>query len=580
MTMRVIALNPPGRLPTVVYDPGEWWSRLAASATQPAFLAANLTWWRFLCSADGAGMVAGASRRGWGFPRRADLRPAAEAAGQALERLRQRLVYDTAEAYLGAVTPLAEYLALLNLSQDELSFEIDFGVRARPVDYHDSRALVGYARRQTLLGRLIAAAIPPTPPIDLLLVAVSRPEELLTALIAVRVLKERHPALHACLADHGHENFTLAPHLERLRASGALESVFDTIIESKDERDHVVIELTAAVAAGQAPRGYLGAPIRHGSRPADQRPISPPVAETFCGEPIMWTRISPRRCFWDRCTFCALNAKYADTRVPSAAELPHALDRLEAFVAAGYRIVNFGDEALSPALLERLCRGILDRGLHLRWACCCKLETAYTPELFALMRAAGCYEIFWGLESISPRVLRLMDKEVPGLDRHGIRRVLEQANAAGIGLHLSLMAGFPGDTPAEVAASVEFTIEALRDATHATFNLNRFMLLDGSPIMADPARFGVMPRPAIGDMAYHRGYRLHRGLAPDAAEVERLHERFIRRLYEGLGWDRFGAGPGPAMALDLHFFFGHGSLFKQSDDHAFANPLRQAAGVS
>ena len=29
--MRVAAMTPPGRFPTVVYDPGEWWSHLAAS---------------------------------------------------------------------------------------------------------------------------------------------------------------------------------------------------------------------------------------------------------------------------------------------------------------------------------------------------------------------------------------------------------------------------------------------------------------------------------------------------------------------------------------------------------------------
>ena len=56
-----------------------------------------------------------------------------------------------------------------------------------------------------------------------------------------------------------------------------------------------------------------------------------------------------------------------------------------------------------------------------------------------------------------------MDKEVHGLDQDGVRRILDQANEAGIGLHISLMAGFPGDGPADAAASVSSSLR--RSAT-------------------------------------------------------------------------------------------------------------------
>ena len=106
------------------------------------------------------------------------------------------------------------------------------------------------------------------------------------------------------------------------------------------------------------------------------------------------------------------------------------------------------------------------------------------------------------------------------------------------------------------------------------------MLLDGSPIMADPERYGVIQQSTPGDMPFRHAYRLAPDIARDGALVDRLVPGLLRRLYEGLGWDRFGIGPGSDTALDLHFFFGHGSIFKQSVDHPFANPLRQAAGVA
>ncbi len=578
--MRISLLSPPGRLPTVVYDPGAWWSHLAALGSEPERMDLNAAWWRVVCGGAGADVMQAAPRHLWQRPFRGDAGAAAVSAGRSLGALQEPAAYATAARFVESVTPLARHLAALNRSQGDLLFHADFGVRVMGLDYGDSRALVEYAQQETPLSALIAAAIDRTErPLDVLIATVSRPEELLSALIAVRLLKVRQPRLHACLADHSHENFTLATHLHRLRGRGTLESIFDTIIESKDDRDSLVPKVVADVAAGHAPRGYL-------SRSAQAMPLRtepwtlPPPGETFCSEPILWTRISPRRCYWDRCNFCALNAKFADPRSPSLDSIPVALDRLEAATRGGYRIVNFGDEALSPAMLESLSRGILERGIEVRWACCCKLETAYTPALFALMRAAGCYEVFWGLESISPRVLRLMGKEVPGLDRDSIGRILRRANEAGLGLHVSLMAGFPGDTPGEAAESVEFVIEALRGLSNATFNLNRFMLLDGSPIMADPGRFGVTPEPATGDMPFRHAYRLVAGLADDADRIDQLLPSLQRRLHDGLGWDRFGDGPGAALARDLHFFFGHGSIFKQSGDHAFVNPLLHRAAAA
>jgi hypothetical protein len=578
--MRVALLSPPGRLPTVVYDPGAWWSDVVALGMEPRRLDLNAAWWKAICGASGANAARAGSRTVVQRLFHRDMPASAAAAGRSLQLLSERDTYATADGFIGSVTPFARHLSALNHAQSDVFFHIDFGVRVIGLDYDDSRALVAYARRETPLSVLIEAALDPIDqPVDIVVVTVSRPEELLSALIAVRLLKRRHPGVHACLADHSHENFTLATHLDRLRASGSLDAVFDTIIERRDDRDMLVPSIVAKVAAGQAPSGYLSRP----AQPEPARVHGPavvPPSETFCSEPILWTRLSPRRCYWDRCTFCALNAKFSDPRSPSVDSVPDGLDRLEAAASLGYHTINFGDEALSPAILERLSRGILDRGIEVRWACCCKLETAYTPALFRLMRAAGCYEVFWGLETISPRVLRLMQKEVPGLDRAGIGRILREANRAGLGLHVSLMAGFPGDTPGDAVDTVEFVVETLRDLSNATFNLNRFMLLDGSPIMAEPEPFGVIPKPATGDMPFRRAYQLVGGIADDADRIDRAFPWLLGRLREGLGWDRFGSGRGVQTALDLHFYFGQGSIFKQRAGHAFANPLRNVVATA
>ncbi len=577
--MRVALLTPPGRLPTVVYDPGAWWSELVRLGVEPRRLDLNVAWWLALCGAGGVNLA----RSGWRnrvprLGRAARVSPAA--ATRSLLGLRDRASYASADRFIAAVTPFARYLSQLNAAQAELLLHVDFGARVVGLDYGDSRALVAYARRRSRLAGLIEAALDRVEePVDVAIVTVSRPEELLTALVAVTLLKRRQPGVHACLADHSHENFTLATHLDQLRASGALEAVFDTIVEQRDDRDVVVPDVVRRIAAGEAPAGYVT------RRPGSELAATPvaamaPPTQTFCSEPILWTRLSPRRCYWDKCTFCALNAKFADRRAPPVEAVPEALDRLAAAASLGYRTISFGDEALSPTIVERLAHGILERNLDIRWACCCKLETAFTPALFRLMRAAGCYEVFWGLESISPRVLRLMRKEVPGLDRAGIGRLLRDADRAGLGVHLSLIAGFPGDTPNEVMDSVEFVVDTLRDLSNATFNLNRFMLLDGSPIMTDPESFGVIPRPATGDMPFRLGFDLVPDLAESAGRIDQALPWLQQHLREALGWSRFGSDVGARMAIDLHFFFGQGSIFKQAGGHRFTNPLRNEAAAA
>jgi len=242
---------------------------------------------------------------------------------------------------------------------------------------------------------------------------------------------------------------------------------------------------------------------------------------------------------------------------PSSNEIPGVLDRLEVLVLAGYRTVIFSDEALSPAILDNFSRGLADRGIKLRWSCRCKLELAFTPELFRQMHEAGCCQVLFGLESISPRMLRLMDKYVEGLDAHAIDNIFRALDRAGIGLHVNLIGGFPGDTPEELISSVEFVIQSLATLSNATFLLNRFALFCGSPVMNNPAAFGIEPVHVDGDMPWAYPYEHAPGFKANGLAVARLLPELKQRLTTGLGWDRFGAGAGTRAAINLYFLTGH-----------------------
>ena len=49
--MRVLALTPPGRFPSVALDTGLWWDRVASGGQHELVrFSANYAWWRVMCS--------------------------------------------------------------------------------------------------------------------------------------------------------------------------------------------------------------------------------------------------------------------------------------------------------------------------------------------------------------------------------------------------------------------------------------------------------------------------------------------------------------------------------------------------
>ena len=163
--MKVLSLTSPGRFPTVVHDPGHWWSTLAASGTHRLCrFSANAEWWRVLCSPGIAHIVGGSlARRAVRRIRGTDLNASAMRAGRALEQLCCSDTYESASRYIETVSASAEHVAVLNRIQKGLWFSLESGVRVVGLDYDESRVLVDYARRRTALSDLIESSLEACP---------------------------------------------------------------------------------------------------------------------------------------------------------------------------------------------------------------------------------------------------------------------------------------------------------------------------------------------------------------------------------------------------------------------------------
>ena len=80
--------------------------------------------------------------------------------------------------------------------------------------------------------------------------------------------------------------------------------------------------------------------------------------------------------------------------------------------------------------IKELCERLLRENIRVEWSAQVRVEAARDPELLDLMRRAGCYVVFVGLESINPATLKAYNKSqdldnikdcVINFHKHGIK---------------------------------------------------------------------------------------------------------------------------------------------------------------
>jgi hypothetical protein len=205
--------------------------------------------------------------------------------------------------------------------------------------------------------------------------------------------------------------------------------------------------------------------------------------------------------------------------------------------------------------------------------------------LLTLAANAGCYEILFGLETTSDALLHKMGKAVDGLNPDGVASIFRDMKQIGLGVHVNLICGFPGETLAEADATVKFVVETLAGHRNATYRLNRFTLFPDTPIFSEPSLFGIAHIQMRGDMPQHFAFELTEDVAAETAPVLRQFDAYSARLANGLGWDEIASNAAGRAALDLYFSSGHGAIFKSLSINPFeaaraatpANPAQMSS---
>ncbi len=177
--------------------------------------------------------------------------------------------------------------------------------------------------------------------------------------------------------------------------------------------------------------------------------------------------------------------------------------------------VNFFDDTfiVDENRVRKLCAALKklhEQGILYDWHCLTRADKT-DPELFRIMKEAGCSQVTYGIESGSQKILDVVGKQTTVEENINAIKV---AKAAGIKVRAQMIVGLPGET----RETVEETAKFIREAPADSFGMHIFVPLPGCRIWKDPEKFDF---PIDKDTTFEYYHTIGKRTENDAANLHR-----------------------------------------------------------
>lgn len=176
------------------------------------------------------------------------------------------------------------------------------------------------------------------------------------------------------------------------------------------------------------------------------------TASRVSGNAFCPTIIVARGCPF-QCTYCS--------RTFGRTFRAHSIERIikeikELITTFKVRQVNIEADTLTvkKSFLIDLCTAMIDTGINrvIKWTCESRVDTV-DAEILHLMKRAGCWQISYGVETGSQRLLDLINK---GVTLRQVEEAFDMTKKAGITIRGFFMLGLPTETRRESLATIAF----------------------------------------------------------------------------------------------------------------------------
>ena len=162
------------------------------------------------------------------------------------------------------------------------------------------------------------------------------------------------------------------------------------------------------------------------------------------------TVMSTRGCPF-ACEFCSNVVFGQSYRERSAVNV---VDEIEEALALGYERISFADDVftLNARRVLEICAEIRRRQLGFAWECLGRVDT-FDHATAAAMKDAGCFRVFFGIESGNDAILKLMNKRITTAQA---RSAVETAHRAGLEVGAFFILCYPGESDDTVLDTLRF----------------------------------------------------------------------------------------------------------------------------
>jgi len=228
--------------------------------------------------------------------------------------------------------------------------------------------------------------------------------------------------------------------------------------------------------------------------------------------------LASKGCFWSKCNFCTYRTMYENRYFCGTVDNTLKIIR-ELKKKYGVSNYQFVDDALPPKFMRKFAEGLIEQKLDIEWTSMSILVRDFTNRnLCFLLKKSGARRFSFGLESISPRILNLMNKYHKNLSESEIKEILKTLRNANINVFLNIMIGFPTETIDEARQTVDFLTKN-RDLYNGC-GIQAFSLEENTEVFNNPSKFGItkvyQEDKTLGRLGYR--YEVAHGMSTQEAE--------------------------------------------------------------
>ncbi len=163
--------------------------------------------------------------------------------------------------------------------------------------------------------------------------------------------------------------------------------------------------------------------------------------------------IQARGCYWGKCAYCDYVELYKGSSPYRTQLVDRLVDEMEYQIGihgrSRFAIIT---ESIPPLFARKMSEAIIASGLALSWSSFAMVDERFTSEVLQLIAQSGCDYLEIGIESMTDRVLKLVEKASTKVKNQNFVR---DAAAAGVKLKLNLIPDLPSTTYREALESLE-----------------------------------------------------------------------------------------------------------------------------